>query len=224
MAKANDNSTTIDRVWLRDALILAISRFGSVALAKALLREWLATGKLPWSCMAFRTLDAEDIAALENAQSDGVIPFRYIPSSLREGEPEFWRADLSIDWEDNIAQENTDVGPTALGIRVSREHLLALLPDEPRECIEELGQTQPGERELLEPKARPAPISVSKTTRPQSERAERYIKKNFPGGTDGITTAAIYDKLAKDNDLTAELGGRAVPSATVINRVLKRRK
>ena len=91
---------------------------------------------------------------------------------------------------------------------------------------EEPEQTKPTEPELLEPKARPTPTAASKKTRPQSERAERYIKKNFPGGTEGITTAKIREKLAQDRTCKPSLrnGGGSVPSATVINRVLGRRK
>ena len=87
-------------------------------------------------------------------------------------------------------------------------------------------QTRPAEPELLEPKASPPPIAASKKTHPQSERAERYIKKNFPRGTDGITTATIREKLAQDEKLHEELKelGRKLFSATVINRVLGRRK
>jgi hypothetical protein len=227
MAKAYDTLSTIVWIWLRDASDLATASLGSRKLAKALLIEWLAAGKLPWSCIVWRVLDVEGIAELERAQGDGMIPFRYIPSTCREGEPEFWRADLTIDWEDNMAHENSDVGPRALGIKVSREHLLALLPDEPRERIEELGQTKPAERELLEPKARPAPTAVPKKTRAQAERAERYIAKHFPNGTDGITTAKIHETLVQDKDLQTELkqlGSWDVPSQTAINRVLGRRK
>jgi hypothetical protein len=39
-----------------------------------------------------------------------------------------------------------------LGIKVSREHLLALLPEEPRKREESLRQTKSPERELLAPK------------------------------------------------------------------------
>jgi hypothetical protein len=83
--------------------------------------------------------------------------------------------------------------------------------------------TRPAERKSLKPKARPTP------ERPQSKRAERYIKKNFPGGTEGITTAAIRRKLTKDNDLKAELekkdghGPWGMPSPATINRVIGRR-
>jgi hypothetical protein len=87
-------------------------------------------------------------------------------------------------------------------------------------------QTRPAEPELLEPKARSTATTASKSTRPQSERAERYIAKNFPNGTDGITTAKIHETLVQDKDLQTELKqlGRDVPSLTAINRVLGRRK
>ena len=71
--------------------------------------------------------------------------------------------------------------------------------------VENPEQTRPAEPELLEPKARPTPTAASKKTRPQSERAERYIKKHYPDGTDGISTAEIRRKLTKDKDLQAEL-------------------
>ena len=50
MAKAGDTSSTIVWIWLREALALAVTALGSVALANGLLIEWLAAGKLPWSC------------------------------------------------------------------------------------------------------------------------------------------------------------------------------
>ena len=71
------------------------------------------------------------------------------------------------------------------------------------------------------------PEQTRPVKKPQSERAERYIEKNFQGKTDGITTKAIHDALCKDTELHAELkrlGRRAVPSPTVIDRVLGRRK
>jgi hypothetical protein len=99
-----------------------------------------------------------------------------------------------------------------------------VLPELPEpERVEALEPTRPAEPKLLEPKARPTPESS------QSERAKRYIKKNFPGGTEGITTAAIHRKLTKDKDLKAELdkkdghGPWGVPSAATINRVIGRR-
>ena len=139
-------------IWLHDALALAVRALGSVALAKALLTEWLAAGKLPWSCMAWNPLDLEGMEELVDRARDVGMLLRDIPPACREGEPEFWRTDHTIRWEDNIAHQNSVVGARALGVKVSREHLLALLPEEPREHVEELGQTQPTERKLLEPK------------------------------------------------------------------------
>ena len=56
MAKADDTTSKNDWIWLRDALALAVKRLGSVALAKERLIEWLAAGKLPWSCMSWKGL------------------------------------------------------------------------------------------------------------------------------------------------------------------------
>ena len=175
--------------------------------------------------MAWNPLDEEGIAELEDRARDVGMFVRNIPPACREGEPEFWRSDHTIAWEDNIASQNSVVGARALGIKVSREHLLALLPEEPRERVEkpEPEQTRPAEPELLEPKAEPTPAKD-----PQSKRAERYIKKHYPDGTDGVSTAKSTEKLAKDKDLQAELekegGPWGVPSAAVINRVLGRRE
>ena len=49
MAKADDTSSTIVWIWLREALELAVTALGSVKLAQELLIEWLAAGKLPWA-------------------------------------------------------------------------------------------------------------------------------------------------------------------------------
>ena len=87
----------------------------------------------------------------------------------------------------------------------------------------------------------PKPPEPKKKTSPQWERAERYIKKHYPydeklaysrdlkkhflhGVGDSITTPAVFDKLAKDRDLKAELAGRQPPSMTLINRMIGRRK
>ena len=115
MAKADDTTSTSDWVWLRDALDLAAAALGSRALAKERLMEWLAAGKLPWSCMSWEGLDAASIAKLRQ---------------------EFWGASLvEIDWGDNAAYEAVFVsdGARARGIKVPRALLLALLFGGPRE-------------------------------------------------------------------------------------------
>ena len=93
MAKADDTSSTIDWIWLREALELAVTAFGSEALAKERLREWLAAGKLPWSCMSWEGLDAEGIARRSSKQGAEFVG-HIIPSvAYHEGDPQFWRAE-----------------------------------------------------------------------------------------------------------------------------------
>jgi hypothetical protein len=118
MAKANDKSTTIDWIWLREALQEdAKAELGSKVLAETRLREWLAAVQLPWTYMSWQELDEAGIA------------------NLREDEPTlgrilstltwFWTAQsLWIDWDDSRAG---DCRNCALGIKVSRRHLRALL-------------------------------------------------------------------------------------------------
>jgi hypothetical protein len=150
MAKADETSSTM--VWLRDALARAVRAFGSVVLAKERLREWLAAGGLPWSCMSWKGLDAEGIAWLDRKLRESIV-LHIIPSvAYHEGDPQFWRANLDIVWEENEAREKATGGAKALGIKVSDEHLLALLPEEPHEPVEALRQTRPAKRELLKPK------------------------------------------------------------------------
>ena len=94
-----------------------------------------AAGELPWSCTEWKGLDAEGIASLKRETGRGHLGEAYIhiPSSAyHEGDPRFWRAGLKIDWEDKGADENATGGARASGIKVSRTHLLALLPEEPR--------------------------------------------------------------------------------------------
>jgi hypothetical protein len=130
-----DNATT-DWIWLREALPLVVAALGSVALAKEQLREWLAAGKVPWSCMWWKGLNAEDLAELKQ-ERDGLFAFSsrlftsaFAPSAAYcPGDPEFWNAGLKIDWEDDGAYELARLdGAQALGIKVSCAHMLALLP------------------------------------------------------------------------------------------------
>jgi hypothetical protein len=145
MAKADDTSSTIVWIWLREALALTIAAHGSVALAKERLTEWLAAGKVPWTCMSWRGLDAEGIAKLKREFSVGGSfvrsPAYIFPSAAYySGDPQFWSAGLKIDWEGDGACELFVIdGAQALGIKVSRAHLLALLPEDPREHREARG-------------------------------------------------------------------------------------
>ena len=113
-------------------MALAAVPLGSVVLAKKRLTEWLAAGEVPWSCMSWKGLDAEGIADKKRRNSEGVVFFVDIVSvAYHPGDPQFWRAGLNIDWEDNGARERGTYGAQALGIKVSRAHLIALLPEDP---------------------------------------------------------------------------------------------
>jgi hypothetical protein len=72
-----------------------------------------------------------------------------LPSAAyREGDPQFWRANPTIVWEENGAREFSAFGARALGIKVSLNPLLALLPEAAREREEALQQTRLAERKL----------------------------------------------------------------------------
>jgi hypothetical protein len=129
-------TSTADWLWLQDALDLAAAALGSRALAKERLMEWLAAGKLPWSCMSWEGLDAADIARLrQELRAAGILSIA-ASAAYYNGDPQFWGASLvEIDWGDNAAYEAVFVsdGARARGIKVPRAHLLALLSGGPRE-------------------------------------------------------------------------------------------
>jgi hypothetical protein len=135
MAEAAGTTSTTDWIWLREALALAVAALGSVALAKGRLTEWLAAGKVPWTCMSWEGLDAKDLAKLK--QERDYFAFSrlsiFAPSAAYyPGDPEFWNAIIKIDWEEDGAYELARLnGAHALGIKVSRTHLLELLPADP---------------------------------------------------------------------------------------------
>ena len=109
--------------------------------------EWLAAGKLPWSCMSWNGLDAEGLAEkrrekrserlAKKRRRQGISTGRSSTPSHRPHIAKvtlrFWSATLWINWEANDADERRRHGAQAFGIKVSREHLLALLPEESRE-------------------------------------------------------------------------------------------
>jgi hypothetical protein len=126
MAKADDTSSTIDP-WLYDALMLAVQRFGSEGPAKRQLREWMATGE-PWSSEFWYGPNAEDIARLDRENAENKYVGYFLPSGpYRQGDPQFWRANLEIRWEKNEAGERARGGAIASGIWVPRTRLLELL-------------------------------------------------------------------------------------------------
>jgi hypothetical protein len=143
MAKADKATSTIDWIWLLDALREAIKVLGSQLLAKTRLKEWLATGQLPWTCMSWVELDERGTIkpSREHEPSLGSI----LSALVR-----FWRVQsLWVDWEDNSAGDPLNC---ALGIKVSKTHLRALLPDGRAEYDEAPEQSTPAARKSLGPK------------------------------------------------------------------------
>src|SRR5262245_485244 len=100
MAKADDTSSTIDGISLRDALELAAERLWSRELAKKRLVEWLAAGKVPWRCTSWKGLDAKSLAEMrrEGRDSKGATVVNLPSAAHSPGDPGFWSPNLKIDW------------------------------------------------------------------------------------------------------------------------------
>ena len=107
---------------------------------------------------------------------------------------------------------------------MSREHLLAPLPEEPRERVEkpEPEQARPAEPELLEPTAKPT------RREPPVEARRALYQKALPGRhRRDLNLGNPQRNSPRIKTCKPSLRRRAalgVPSATVINRVLGRRQ
>ena len=126
MAKAG-KATSTDWIWLRDARNRAADALGSKAGAEEQLLEWMATGKLPWTCTRWKAPDAADIARMNQ-----ILVVTPTPQTVYcNGDSRFMADGPDIDWEDNSACEASYLpdGARAQGIKVSRAHLQTLLPD-----------------------------------------------------------------------------------------------
>ena len=192
MAQADDASSTM--IWLRDALALAVDALGSKALAIERLREWLAAGILPWSCMSWKGLDVEGLAAKRQEKLDkerlakkrrkrgnsmGYVIYSLPSAAYCSGDPRFWSATLRINWENNAAYEVRRHGAQALGIRVPHKQLLMLLPEEFREREEALRQTEPAEQKLMKPKVWLAKVR-KEYPQQKNEQPTAYARRLHP--------------------------------------------
>ena len=213
MAEADDTSSTIDWIWLRDALGLAAALLGSVALAKEQLREWLAAGKLPWSCTRWEGLDAEGLAEKKRQKLDaegraeksreqgngiGGIIYSLPSAAYCSGDPRFWSATLWIDWEANDADERRRHGARAFGVRVSRAHLRALLPGVP-DGNEKVGT--------------------------QTRRVLKVLKKLYPPDgkvSDDVSTEVVRAQVSKELSADNKNQELAAPSWDTVKRALGR--
>jgi hypothetical protein len=85
MAKAGVE-TSIEWIWLRDALAWVHEAFGSLELAKELLVKWLAAGDVPWSCGSWKGLDAAGVVKLElDLREPGPLVFLTPTKAYHEG-------------------------------------------------------------------------------------------------------------------------------------------
>ena len=112
--------------------------------------------------------------------------------------PRFWSAKLRIDWEDNAADEVRRHGAQALGIRVSRTHLRALLPGVP-DGNEKVG--------------------------PQRRRVLQVLKKLFPPHgkvPDDVSTEVVRGRVNEELAADSRNRGLAAPSWDTVNRALGR--
>ena len=134
MAKADRNNTT---TWisLLDARALVVRAYGATQRAERLLVEWLGERRVRWSCKLFEPARVAELAAQQReCLAGGVVLLNVANTAYSEGDPAFWRTSLEINWEESWAREKYAMGGTAaFGIRVVREDVLALLPEEPSE-------------------------------------------------------------------------------------------
>jgi hypothetical protein len=135
MAKADRNNTT---TWisLLDARALVVRAYGATQRAERLLVEWLGERRVRWSCKLLEGPSASELAALQRGQVGSIS--LVADAAYSDGDPAFWRTNLEINWEEGWARAKRSVvgGTEACGIRVVREDVLALLPEEPDEHTE----------------------------------------------------------------------------------------
>ena len=109
-------------------------------------------------------------------------------------DPSFWIPKRRIDWDDNAADEPRRHGAQAIGIRVSKMHLLAQLPEEPRERVETPGQAKAAEREKMGPKDW---IAWARKEYPQqrNEQPTPYIRRlhGLMEKTDNVTEVWTFE-------------------------------
>ena len=118
MAKADDTTSTIDWIWLREALALAAAALGSVVLAKRRLMEWLAAGKLPWSCMSWKGRCGRHSEG--GSETQGRVHHPHYPiGRVSRWRPQVlgWPIRLQIDWEEQYGTRAGTGGAKAWGSR-----------------------------------------------------------------------------------------------------------
>ena len=204
-------------------------------------------GKLPWSCMSWKGLDAEGLAEKqrEKLKAERLAKKRRkqrncmgrviysIPSvAYCSGDPGFWRATLRINWEDNAAYEARRHGAKALGITVSRTHLRALLPGVPDGNEKAREATRDGARAMGIRVSRahlrallPKVPNRNEKAGPQRRRVLEALKKLYPPDgkvPDDVPTGVVRGQVTKELSADSRNREAAAPSWDTVNRALGR--
>jgi hypothetical protein len=237
LAKARGNTSTT-WIWLADAVELVAAAVQSSDVAKRIIREARAAAKI--RCRGLKRGQKRDVDPGVNNPRFWRVPSSDVWLQIYWSESRARRRVMKLD-RHRRARALCDYEVYA--IEVVREHVIAALPavaqaklagttapatataETPAATIKAPAADRPG-TSTPQRKTKAAPKKTKRQS-PQTERAKRYIAKNFPDGTDGITTKAIHKKLTKDEELKDELkqlGTWDVPSPTAINRALGRRK
>ena len=208
MAKANDKSNAIHWIWLIEALQEAIKVLGSKRFARRRLKQWMATGELPWICMSLNLLDEKGQEMTWPQLGTAFLALKL-----------FWDATSHwIDWEDNCAGENELGAVQAMGIKVSRERFFTLLlaGSEPslddNETGKEAGSKERGRADR-------------KKAGPQLRRVLNALKAIYP--PDGkvpsdVSTSVVRGRVADELSVDSRNRGLADPSWETVNRALNR--
>ena len=215
MAKADDTTTKIDWISLREARDLAAKALRSKAGAEEQLLEWMATGELPWTCTRWKAPTAADIAKMNQIQVVAPSP----QTVYRKGNSRFMADGPDIDWEDNSACEASYLpdGAHAWGIMVSRARVLALL------AAAGIAPVLPASVAGIKNQAQPQRTKTRKS--PQVDRIVRALPELFPNGvSDEILTADVRKKAGDylEHENKNKKLGLAYPSWDSVNRALGR--
>ena len=177
MAKAGGNTTTTG-ISLCEARALVVRAYEASQLAEDLLVKWLGEGRVRWSCGLFEGARVSDLATLQRDAATAGVCFFVANVAYSEGDPAFWRTSLEINWEESWAREMYAIGGTrAYRIRVAREDVLALLPEEPgeRDKPKSGGRKLAQAKELLKEMYPPDGLAPDSTSMEQISQEARVI-------------------------------------------------
>jgi hypothetical protein len=183
MAKKAGGNTTTSWIPLREAKALVVKAYEASQLAERLLKDWLGEERVRWSCKLFEPARVSELASFQRECAAGGVVHFVAKTAYSEGDPAFWRTSLEINWEESSAREMYVMGGTrAYGIRVAREDVLALLPEEPSEIAPPLMRQKTSRRITL--------VTLAKTV----------ANELWPSGPPKLTSAELLRQLGNELD------------------------